>query len=76
MKKNCNIQKALHNNFLVNQIKIPHEFGVPRIEEFVKLWGLLQDVHLLQDVMDTITWKFTNDGKYSASSAYKMQFEA
>jgi hypothetical protein len=48
---------------------------VPLIEEFVNLWGLLQDVHLPHDVPDTITWKFTNDGKYSASSAYKMQFE-
>jgi hypothetical protein len=41
----------------------------------LKLWGLLQDAHLLHDVLDTIIWKFTNDGKYFVSSAYKMKFE-
>jgi hypothetical protein len=45
------------------------------IEEFVKLWELLNDVHPGNDIPYTIHWKFTNNGKYSASLAYKMQFE-
>jgi hypothetical protein len=38
----------------------PHYFGVPHVEEFVKRWRLLDDVHLVHDVPDTILWKFTN----------------
>jgi hypothetical protein len=45
------------------------------IEKIVNLWELLSNVHLVHNVPNKIYWKFTNDGKYSASSAYKMQFE-
>jgi hypothetical protein len=44
------------------------------IQQFVTLWKLLSDIHLVHEEADTIHWKFTNNGKYSASSAYKMQF--
>jgi hypothetical protein len=37
---------SLGNNFWVNQIDTSQDFGLVRIEEFVKLWGLLNDVHL------------------------------
>jgi hypothetical protein len=74
-RKNYNIEKALDNNFWVNQINTSQEFGLVHIEEFVKLWELLNDVHLENDVPDTIYWKFRNNRKESASSAYKMQFE-
>ena len=44
------------------------------IQEFATLWGMLADVTLNQGSQDTITWKFTNSGEYSASSAYMVQF--
>jgi hypothetical protein len=31
-------------------------------------------VHLHLEVDDDIIWKFTNNGHYSAASAYQMQF--
>jgi hypothetical protein len=37
--------------------------------------GNVSDIHLVHEEAGTIHWKFANDGKYSASSAYKMQFE-
>lgn len=41
--------------------------------EFVRLWDLVQNVQL-NDQEDQITWKLTADGKYSAKSAYDVQF--
>jgi hypothetical protein len=38
------IPKALDNNYWINQIDISRDFGLVRIEEFVKLWELLNDV--------------------------------
>ena len=35
---------------------------------------LLDDVHLEEHREDDITWKHSNDGMYSAASAYKAQF--
>jgi hypothetical protein len=45
------------------------------IQQFLTLWEMLSNVHLNRDVPDSILWKFTMDGKYFASWAYKMQFE-
>jgi hypothetical protein len=53
-RTNCNVRKALDNNFWVNQINTSQDFGLVRIEEFVKLWELLNGVHLSNDVPDTI----------------------
>uniref|UniRef100_A0A452ZDX2 Uncharacterized protein n=1 Tax=Aegilops tauschii subsp. strangulata TaxID=200361 RepID=A0A452ZDX2_AEGTS len=44
------------------------------IREFFTLWMLLDDVHLEEHREDDITWKHSNDGMYSAASAYKAQF--
>jgi hypothetical protein len=37
------------------------------------LYGMFTLIN--RDVPDTILWKIMKDGKYSASWAYKMQFE-
>jgi hypothetical protein len=73
-KKNCKVPKALEYNFWFNQINIDEGFDLEHIQQFVTLWKLLSDIHLVHEEADTIHWKFTNNGKYSASSAYKMQF--
>jgi hypothetical protein len=44
------------------------------IEKFVSLWIRIQEVHLVQGVKDSITWKWTPDGNYSTRSAYRIQF--
>lgn len=45
-----------------------------QVREFILLWGLIQQVHLDESATDSITWKWTPNGAYSASSAYRIQF--
>jgi hypothetical protein len=45
-----------------------------QLEQFVKLWSLVQQVSLLEGRRDAIVWTLTPDGKYSAQSAYNVQF--
>jgi hypothetical protein len=42
--------------------------------DFYKLWEMLQGVQTHHGTPDVITWKFGENGIYSASSAYRMQF--
>jgi hypothetical protein len=44
------------------------------IQEFSILWDKIQEVHLIDDP-NSITWKLSNSGVYSSSSAYLAQFE-
>ena len=45
----------------------------PAARQFVVLWNRLQQVRLA-DQEDTVSWRFTANGTYSASSAYDVQF--
>lgn len=73
-RKNCSVQKALLNNFWVSQVKTSQGITVEHLQEFVNLWEKLSHVHLLPDTPDSITWKLTKDGHYSAATAYSAQF--
>ena len=73
-RKNCSVKKALHNNFWVSKVDIGGNLTVSHISEFVNLWGKLSLVNLNPEETDSITWKLTNDGQYSAASAYNTQF--
>jgi hypothetical protein len=42
--------------------------------ELIMLWEKLQSVHLVQDP-DSIRWKWTTSGTYTAKSAYVVQFQ-
>lgn len=44
-----------------------------QLEELVMLFQLLNDVQLTQE-QDTIKWKWTSNGCYTAKSAYEIQF--
>jgi hypothetical protein len=43
------------------------------MEEFTLLFMALSSITLL-DQVDTITWRWTRDGKYTVTSAYECQF--
>jgi hypothetical protein len=43
------------------------------LNQFVILWGKIQEVHL-SNTPDLIIWTLTTDGQYSAASAYEIQF--
>ncbi|KAE8777580.1 hypothetical protein D1007_49543 [Hordeum vulgare] len=57
------------------KIKFTEGISASHIQEFATLWEKLQGVVLDHDTQDTITWKFTDNGSFSTSSAYKIQFE-
>ena len=72
-KRTCTVRRGLTNDFWVTNLNMDDGLSLDHISQFVNLWTLLHNVHLTEDA-DKITWKFTNNGKYSSSSAYKMQF--
>jgi hypothetical protein len=43
------------------------------VKQFINLWTMIGQVQLT-DKQDTVTWRFTTNGHYSARSAYAMQF--
>ena len=47
--------------------------SVDQMASFVELWDLVQAVQL-SDGQDTISWRWTSDGAYTAKSAYSAQF--
>jgi hypothetical protein len=69
------VAQALHNDHWISDVM--QDLTVPLLDEFVNLWGLVEDAgfqpHDLEP--DTIIWTRTSSGDYSAKSAYKMQFE-
>jgi len=73
-KKNWSVKKALLNNQWANHINIHQGITVEHIQEFVFLWEKLSHVQLTFGTQDSIIWKFTANGQYSSSSAYKAQF--
>jgi hypothetical protein len=46
-------------------------FERPAIAEYLELWDELETIQL-SDQPDKLIWRWTQDGCYSAQSAYKM----
>ena len=63
------------NNQWIANIDSSNGLSLEHIQQFANLWDKLATVALDDDVEDSIIWKFTKDGVYSASWAYKAQFE-
>ena len=74
-KKSYSVIKALTDNNWITQINTQQGISLTHIQEVVMLWERLADISLTDGVRDSITWKLSIDGVYSASSAYKAQFE-
>jgi hypothetical protein len=48
--------------------------SMEHIRQFFILWSVLQEVNLVEEVMDTISWTLTENGKCMDKSAYKAKF--
>lgn len=71
-RKNITVVKALTNN---NWMRLCSPYmGEGEFREFVSLWQAIGNMQELNGLEDTISWRWTADGQYSASSAYKIQF--
>jgi hypothetical protein len=47
---------------------------IPHIHEYIRLWVELCDVHLREEIEDSIVWNLTSNGEYSTASAYNTHF--
>jgi hypothetical protein len=45
-----------------------------QVSEYVHLWTLIREVTLVAGVGDSVSWRWTSNGQYSAKSAYDIQF--
>jgi hypothetical protein len=71
-RKNITVQKALQDKRWIAHITpllTSHE-----IIEYVSLWEAVGHTQLHEDNEDTIYWHWTEDGEYTAKSAYCVQF--
>lgn len=70
-RKNRTVKHELQND---NWIKVL--VGISRIEHLLDaaLAEIVEGLQLQHDTQDSIRWRWTDDGRYSASSAYKAQF--
>jgi hypothetical protein len=71
-RKNRTVKEAITCDKWVSDVD--HNMTVQLIEEYLSLWVRIQDVALLPQQEDKILWLHTADGKYTASSAYRIQF--
>lgn len=71
-RKNKNLQTELDNNHWVYSFR--EIDNGEAIHELVQLGNLLSHIQLSPQNEDSIIWKRTSTGTYSAQSAYKFQF--
>jgi hypothetical protein len=73
-KKKRSVYDAQSNNNWIHNLSFNGQVTNDLLDAFVELWSLVQAVHLQPQQEDTIIWKLTKSGTYSATSAYKAQF--
>ena len=44
------------------------------LRELCQLWDMASKITFMDGQQDWLRWKWTVDGKYTATSAYRMQF--
>jgi hypothetical protein len=45
------------------------------ITQFTEVWSLLSNIQISDDIPDSVSWRWTNDGVFSVKLAYAIQFE-
>lgn len=64
-------KEALTDQTWVRDLNLQANMNARRLQQFVTLWEFAQDVQLDASTPDKIIWKWTANGEYSASSAYR-----
>lgn len=56
---------------------VSHDLTIPLLDEFVNLWGLIDEVNFDSNNQEpnAIRWTRTASREYTTKSAYEMQFE-
>ena len=73
-RKKRTVAEALEENKWIDDIR--HNLTTTLVAEFFKVFKLLwsSGVTLTQGIQDSIRWKWTPSGAYTAKSAYQAQF--
>jgi hypothetical protein len=66
-KKKCKVDQAIANGTYIANIIIGNTFSEIHLAQFIELWLLVNDVQLHTGVEDSIVWKLTANGQYSAA---------
>lgn len=71
-RKNIKVCSALQGNKWIKSLRQVN--CTELVHEFVNLWMLIREVQIPNMGQDTVSWRWTADGVYSASSVYKAMF--
>ncbi|KAF8779733.1 hypothetical protein HU200_002318 [Digitaria exilis] len=72
-RKNESVATALTNGQWKRGLRLLST--TEEVNQYIELWSLLQEVQLGEQP-DDISWRFSANGTYSSSSAYRIQFVA
>lgn len=72
-KRNLTVAQAITDDKWIRHFK--QNLTTAALRQFLQVCDILTDVQLLNGTDDTISWLWTTNGNYTASSAYEMQFE-
>lgn len=67
-RKNLTVQKALIDNRWISHVT--PLVTSQEIREYVMLWEEVSQIQLRENVQDSIRWRWTVDGEYTAKNAY------
>jgi hypothetical protein len=73
-RKMLNVRNSITDNASVLHLDTSGDLSVQHLQEFTNLWAYTLQLNLRDDVLESIIWKLTDNGAYSCSSAYKVQF--
>jgi exonuclease III len=71
-RKNRTVKDAIIGNKWIQDID--YNMTVTLLTQFIDLWQQVQQTTLSPEDKDSIIWRHTTDGQYSAKSAYQLQF--
>jgi hypothetical protein len=72
-RKKISVFEALKDNRWVAHIAPIHD--PEELQEYITVWEYVSAVQLHPGNEDSIRWRWTQNGEYSAKSAYQIQFE-
>jgi hypothetical protein len=70
-KKRTVVKELLNNSWM---LPARHNSSMQEFLEFIEMLSLLKTVTLMDEVKDSLIWKWTPSGEYTTASAYKIQF--
>ena len=73
-RKNRKLHEALPDNQWIRDITVGPNFSLHHLQQFVNPRLAFRETSLNPDTEDTIRWKWTANGEYTAASAYRAQF--